>query len=122
MDLTYVILIFDVGPVHHLQQLDLDLCLVQERLLVLDDLDGNVALFVVIERLHHLTKRALPYQRVYLVSVQELFTIFYDVIVVVVVVTVVIQLSFLLMRSVVALHLCGSPLLLRIINLCKKII
>ena len=38
LELDNVILVLVVGPVHHLEQLVLDLGLVQEGLLVLDDL------------------------------------------------------------------------------------
>ena len=65
----------------------------QERLLVLDDLDGDVAVFVGIEGLHHLPERALPDQRVDLVTVQELLPVLDDVIVVLVIEAVVVNLQ-----------------------------
>lgn len=118
--LTYVILVLRVGPVHHLEELDLDLGLVEEGLLVLDDLDGDVALLFVVEGLHHLTERSLPYERIDFVSIEELFTVLYDVVVVIVVVTIVVQLPLLLVRAVLALRLGRPPLLLRVINLSSK--
>ena len=47
-------LVSGVRPVHQLQQPDLDLSLVEERLLVLDDLDGHVARLFVVVGLYHL--------------------------------------------------------------------
>ena len=52
--LTYIVLVFGVGPIHHLQEADLDLRLVQETLFVLNDFDGHVTLFLVVVGLHHL--------------------------------------------------------------------
>lgn len=57
--LTDIVLVLAVGAVHHLQQFHLDLSLIEERLLVFDDLDGDMALLFVVVRLHHLTKTAL---------------------------------------------------------------
>jgi len=51
---TNVVLVIRVVSVHHLEQLDLDLGLVEERLLVLDDLDRNILLVDCIKRLHNL--------------------------------------------------------------------
>lgn len=46
---TYVIFVIRISFVHHLEQLDFNLRLIQEGLLVLDDLDGDMAqLFVVV--------------------------------------------------------------------------
>jgi hypothetical protein len=47
-------LVAGVRPIHQLQQPDLDLSLVEERLLVLDDLDGHVASLFVVVSFHHL--------------------------------------------------------------------
>ena len=63
LELDHVVLVFPVSPVHRLQEADLDLGLVQEGLLVLDDLDGDVAALLVVERLNHLAERALAWIR-----------------------------------------------------------
>ena len=54
LQLDDVVLVAGVSPVHQLQKPDLDLGLVQERLLVLDDLDGHVTAFLVVISLHNL--------------------------------------------------------------------
>ena len=51
---TYIIFVFSVMFIHELQQLDLYLSLIQERLLVLDDLDSYRFLVRVVVRLHDL--------------------------------------------------------------------
>ena len=51
---TDVVFAVSIVSVHQLQQLNLNLCLVVERLLVLDDLDGNVLLVYQVIGLHHL--------------------------------------------------------------------
>lgn len=120
--LTYIIFIFDVRPIHHLQEFNLDLRLIKERLLVLDDLDGDVALFGVIECLDDLPERSFAYQRVDFVSFQELFTIFDDVIVIIVIIAFVIDFPFFLVRRVFALDLSRSSFLFRIVNLKQHMI
>lgn len=117
LKLTYIILILGVGPVHHLEQFHLNLGLIEEGLLVLDDFDGNVALFFVVERLYHLTERAFTDERIDFVSIEELFTILYDIVMVIVIITIVVQLPLLLVRAVLALSLGRPPLLLCVINL-----
>ena len=54
LQLDDVELVAGVGAVHQLQKIDLNLGLEQERLLVLDDLDGHVAAFLVVIGLHNL--------------------------------------------------------------------
>ena len=53
---TYVVLGLDVMLVHELEQPHFDLCLVEERFLVLDDLYGDLFLVHTVVRLHHLTE------------------------------------------------------------------
>ena len=59
----------------------------KERLLILDDLDGHVALLLVVVRLNNLPEGALAYERVDLVAVEEPLPGLDDVVVVLVVVT-----------------------------------
>ena len=59
----------------------------KERFLILDDLDGHVALLLVIERLDNLPKGALAYEGVNLVPVEKPLPCLDDVVVVLVVVT-----------------------------------
>jgi hypothetical protein len=54
LQLDDVVLVAGVGAVHQLEEPDLDLGLVQERLLVLDDLDGHVAALFVVVRFDNL--------------------------------------------------------------------
>lgn len=60
--LTDIIFILHVSPVHHLEQLHLDLGLVEERLLVLDYLYCHLTLLVVVERLYYLAEAALAWK------------------------------------------------------------
>lgn len=115
--LTYIILIFGVRPVHHFEQLDLYLGLVEEGLLVFNYLYGDMALLFVVERLHHLSERSLADQGIDLVPVEELLTILNYVVVVVVVEAVVVQLALLLVGAVLPLCLGRPPLLLRVVHL-----
>ena len=59
----------------------------KERLLILDDLDGHVALLLVVVRLDNLPEGALAYEGVDLVAVEEPLPGLDDVVVVLVVVT-----------------------------------
>jgi len=54
LQLDHVEFVARVGPVHQLQQTDLNLSLVQKRFLVLDDFDGHVAGLLVIVSLDDL--------------------------------------------------------------------
>lgn len=65
---TDVIFIFCVRSVHHFEQLDLDLGLVEEWLLVFDNLNGYIALLHVVVGLHHLPKRPFANGGIDLVS------------------------------------------------------
>ncbi|KYQ54345.1 hypothetical protein ALC60_06892 [Trachymyrmex zeteki] len=56
-----------------------------------------------------------------LVSIEELFPILDDIIVIIVVPAIVVEFPLLLMRAIFPLHLLCSPLLLRIVNLEKKL-
>ena len=85
------VLSYLVSRVHGLQQADLDLSLVQEWLLVLDDLDGDVAVFVRVEGLDDLSEGALADQGVDLVPLKELLAVLDDVVVVLVVEAVVVN-------------------------------
>lgn len=67
--------------------------------------------------LSHLSEGALPNQRVYLVAVQPLFTIFHNIVVVVVVIAVVVDFSLLLGAAVLWRDLLGPPLLFSIVHL-----
>lgn len=120
IQLTNIIFVFRVSAVHHFQQLYLDLRLIEERFLVLDDLNGNVHLVFVIEGLHHLTETSfacilnesntewigvcsvlvtsesnITDQRINFVAIQKLFTVLDDVVVVVIVVAIVVQFALL---------------------------
>ena len=59
----------------------------KERLLILDDLDGHVALLLVVVRLDNLPEGALAYEGVDLVAVEEPLPGLDDVVVVLVVIT-----------------------------------
>ena len=59
-----MIFVLTVRPVHHLQQLVFYLSLLQERFLVLDDLDGHMAALHLVFSLHYLPKTALPNESV----------------------------------------------------------
>ena len=59
----------------------------KERLLILDDLDGHVALLLVVVRLDNLPEGALAYEGVDLVAVEEPLPGLDDIVVVLVVVT-----------------------------------
>ena len=54
LQLDHVELVARVGPVHQLEQTDLNLSLVQKRFLVLDDFDGHVAGLLVVVSLDNL--------------------------------------------------------------------
>ena len=69
--------------------------LVKERLLILDDLDGHVALLLVIVRLDHLPEGPFAYQRVDLVPVEKALPGLDDVVVVLVVITLKFVLFYL---------------------------
>lgn len=112
-----VVLVLGVRPVHHLQQVHLDLCLAEEGSLVLDDLDRHLALFLVVVRLHHLAEAAFADEGVDLVTVEKLLAVLYDVVVVLIVVAVVVQLALLLVGRVLALGLLSSSFLFGIVNL-----
>lgn len=79
-----------------------------------------MALFFVVERLHHLTKRTFSYERIYFISIEELFTVLYDVIMVIVIIAIVVQLPLFLVRAVFALCLGRPTLFLCVINLQEK--
>jgi len=64
----------------------------------------------------YLSKGAFPNEGVNFISVEELFAIFNDIIVVIVVISVVKYFPLLFMRRVFLTLLC-SPLLFRVINL-----
>ena len=59
----------------------------QERLLIFDDLDGDVALLLVVVCLDHLPEGALADKRVYLVAIEKPLSRLDDVVMVFVVVT-----------------------------------
>lgn len=120
LQLTYIILIFSVSPVHHFEQLHLNLGLIEEGFLVLYYLDGDMALFFMVERLHHLTKWTFSYEGIYFVSIEELFTVLYDVIMVIVIIAIVVQLPLFLVRAVFTLCLGRPTLFLCVINLQEK--
>ena len=67
----------------------------KERLLILDDLDGHVALLLVVVRLDNLPEGALAYEGVDLVAVEEPLPGLDDVVVVLVVVTLKFVLFYL---------------------------
>ncbi len=54
LKLTYVVLVVDVSFVHHFKKFHFNLCLVEERLLVLDDFYSHVHLLFVVIRLDDL--------------------------------------------------------------------
>lgn len=117
LQLDDVVFVLRVRPVHHLQQVDLDLCLTQEGSLVLDDLDRHLALLFVVVRLDHLAEAAFADEGVDFVAVEKLLAVFNDVVVVLIVVTVVVQLPLLLVGRVLALGLLSSSFLFGIVNL-----
>ena len=57
--LDHVELVARVGPVHQLEQTDLNLSLVQKRFFVLDDFDGHVAGLLVVVGLNNLREEDL---------------------------------------------------------------
>lgn len=115
--LTYIILILYICSVHHLQQLDLDLGLIEEGFLVLDDFDGDMALLRVIECFHHLPKGTFADEGVYLVSLQEFLSVLHYVVMVVIVKAIVVDFALLLVRAVLPLDLGRPSLLFGIIYL-----
>ncbi|KYN02522.1 hypothetical protein ALC62_06672 [Cyphomyrmex costatus] len=56
-----------------------------------------------------------------LVSIEELFPILDDIIMIIVVPAIVVEFPLFLMRAIFPLHLLCPPLLLRIVNLEKKL-
>ena len=60
--LDHVVLVVVVRPVHQLQEADFDLSLHQERLLVLDDFDGDEALLFEVVCFDHLAEAASAYE------------------------------------------------------------
>ena len=54
LQLDHVELVARVGPVHQLEQTDLNLSLVQKRFIVLDDFDGHVEGLLVVVSLDNL--------------------------------------------------------------------
>ena len=119
----------------------------KERLFILDDLDGHVALLLVIERLDNLPKGALAYEGVNLVPVEKPLPCLDDVVVVLVVVTlkysfvclakrqqaalegthVVVELPLLFPgvrgpRLPLGLRLLRPPLLLRVVHLVDVLV
>lgn len=119
---TNVVFIFRVSFVHHFEEFDFNLRLVEERFLVLDYLDGHVALFFVIVSFDYLAERSFANERVDFVPVKEAFTMPYNVVVVVIIVAVVVQLAFLLVLGVLTLRLLGPALLLGIVNLVDVLV
>lgn len=53
-----IVFVLRIRPVHHLQQVHLDLCLTEEGSFVFDDFDRHLALLLVVVRFHHLTEAA----------------------------------------------------------------
>ncbi|KYM79081.1 hypothetical protein ALC53_10635 [Atta colombica] len=66
-------------------------------------------------------KRINTSNKIDLVSIEELFPILDDIIVIIVIPTIVVEFPLLLMRTIFPLHLLCSSLLLRIVNLEKKL-
>ena len=82
--------------IHELQEAHLDLRLLQERPLVLDDLDGDELVRLAVVGLDHLAERALADERVDVVAVEERLAALHYVVEVLVVVAVVEQAALLL--------------------------
>lgn len=85
-----VVFVLRVRPVHHLQQVHLDLCLTQEGSLVFDDFDRHLTLLLVVVGFHHLAEAALTDKRVDFVAIEKFLAVLDDVVMVLVVVAIVV--------------------------------
>lgn len=123
--LTDIIFVFSVGLVHHLEQLDFDLGLVEKRFFVFDDFDGHVALLFVVVGFDNLAERALADERVNFVAIEKAFAVSYNVVVIIIVVTIVVYFALflivLLARVFARRLLLRSSFLLGIIYLSFKL-
>ena len=71
LQLDYVVLVLLVRAVHHLQQFVFYLSLLQERLLVLDDLDRDVTAFNLVLSLDYLTEGTFTNKSIYFIPVTK---------------------------------------------------